>query len=160
MQHLLFVTGKLAEPSLRRLLGELAPRAGFEFSVAVLPITVVSLATTSWIARHLTVPTGMQRILLPGLCAGDPAAVAEKPGLAVDRGPDDLRALPEFLGEEKAPPSYGAYDIAILAEINHAPRLPVAELLAQARAAHASGADVVDIGCDPGATWEGIGPAV
>src|SRR5205807_1255450 len=52
--HLLFVTGKLAEPSLRRLLADLTPRAGFDASIAVLPITVVSLATTAWIARHLT----------------------------------------------------------------------------------------------------------
>ena len=51
--HLLFVTGKLAEPSLRRTLEELAPRVGFEYSVVVLPITVVALATTPWIARHL-----------------------------------------------------------------------------------------------------------
>ena len=38
--HLLFVTGKLAEPALRRTLAELAPRAGFDYEVAVLPITV------------------------------------------------------------------------------------------------------------------------
>src|SRR4051812_20719659 len=57
--HLLFVTGKLAEPALRRVLGELAPRAGFDFSVAVLPITVAALATAPWIARHLDVPPGV-----------------------------------------------------------------------------------------------------
>ena len=48
--HLLFVTGKLAEPALRRLLADLGPQAGFDYSVAVLPITVVSLATTAWVA--------------------------------------------------------------------------------------------------------------
>src|SRR5579884_2389422 len=69
--HLLFVTGKLAEPSLRRTLEELAPRAGFDYSVAVLPITVIALATTPWIARHLTVPSGVDRVILPGLCLGD-----------------------------------------------------------------------------------------
>ena len=67
--HLLFVTGKLAEPALRRMLAEVGPHAGFEYSVAVLPITVVSLATVPWVARHLTVPPGVGRIVLPGLCA-------------------------------------------------------------------------------------------
>src|SRR5262245_22098779 len=44
-EHLLFVTGKLAEPALRRTLRDLSDRAGFDHSVAVLPITVVALAT-------------------------------------------------------------------------------------------------------------------
>ena len=45
--RLLFVTGRLAEPSLRRLLADLAPRAGFEPAVAVLPISVAALLTTN-----------------------------------------------------------------------------------------------------------------
>src|SRR5205823_5308947 len=133
--HLLFVTGKLAEPALRRTLAELAPRAGFDFSVAVLPITVVALATTPWVARHLTVPAGIDRVLLPGLCPGDLAALAAAAGVPVERGPKDLRDLPEFFGKASGPlPGYGAYDIEILAEINHVPRLPPADVLTQARA--------------------------
>src|SRR5204862_8089037 len=85
--HLLFVTGKLAEPALRRTLAELAPDAGFDYSVAVLPITVVALATTPWVAGHLTAPPGVQRVLLPGLCAGDLAAVIQRTGVPVERGP-------------------------------------------------------------------------
>jgi dihydropteroate synthase-like protein len=162
--HLLFVTGKLAEPSLRRLLADLSPRAGFDYSVAVLPITVVALAPTPWIARHLQVPAGVERIILPGLCAGDLAAVAEVAGVPVERGPRDLLDLPEFLGlgggPRQRPSGYGAHDIAILAEINHAPRLSRDELLTQARAYRAAGADVIDVGCDPGATWTGAGEAV
>src|SRR5262245_46314744 len=106
--HLLFVTGKLAEPALRRLLAELAPQAGFEPSGAVLPITVVALATTDWIARHLTVPAGIDRVVLPGLCAGDLARIAERVGVPVERGPGDLRDLPEFFGKRNGPPpGYG-----------------------------------------------------
>ncbi len=159
--HLLFVTGKLAEPALRRLLPDLAARAGFDYSVAVLPITVAALATTPWVARHLTVPPGVERIVLPGLCAGDLSAVAEAAGVPAERGPKDLRDLPEFFGAAGGPPpDYGAHDIHILAEINNAPRLCLDELLARARAARAEGADVIDLGCDPGATWAGAANAV
>src|SRR5437868_5750298 len=106
--HLLFVTGKLAEPALRRTLTELAPRANFDFSVAVLPITVVALATTPWIARHLTVPAGIDRVLLPGLCLGELAVVVERAGVPVERGPQDLRDLPEFFGADRgSQPGYG-----------------------------------------------------
>jgi dihydropteroate synthase len=159
---LLFVTGKLAEQALRRILEELAPRAGFEYHVAVLPITVAALATTPWIARHLAVPAGTEKIILPGLCQGDVAAIAEDHGgVAVERGPADLCDLPDVFQASRAPrQDYGSYDIAILAEINHAPRLPRNEILAQARALHAEGADVIDVGCDPGATWSGVGDAV
>ena len=60
--HLLFVTGRLAEPALRRVLTDLAPKAGFSAEIAVLPISVAALLTTDWVARHLTVPPGVQRI--------------------------------------------------------------------------------------------------
>jgi dihydropteroate synthase-like protein len=158
--HVLFVTGKLAEPSLRRLLEELAPCAGFEYSIAVLPITVIALATTPWLARHLTVPAGVDRIILPGLCQGDLGPL-QSMAAAIERGPADLRDLPDFFSTSTTPRTdYGSYDIAILAEINHAPRLDRAEILKQAQALHAQGADVIDLGCDPGSTWSGVGDTV
>ncbi len=53
-RRVLFVTGRLAEPSLRRVLGQTA--WPFDYDVAVLRITVAALMTTEWIARFLTVP--------------------------------------------------------------------------------------------------------
>jgi dihydropteroate synthase-like protein len=158
--HLLFVTGKLAEPSLRRVLEELAPRAGFEFSVAVLPITVIALATTPWIARHLTLPAGIDRVILPGLCQGD-LGVFLPLAIAFERGPSDLRDLPDYFRAATDPRrDYGAYDITILAEINHSPRLSREDVLQQALALRADGADLIDVGCDPGSTWTGVGDTV
>jgi dihydropteroate synthase-like protein len=159
--QLLFVTGRLAEPSLRHTLEELAPKAGFDYGVAVLPISVVALATTPWIARHLTVGTRVERVILPGSCQGDLAAVRAPEGVSVERGPVDLRDLPDFFrvgGPE--PVQLGRFDIEILAEINHAPRLDRAELMAEARKYRAEGAEVIDLGCDPGSTWSGIRDAV
>ena len=65
---MLFVTGRLAEPALRRMLADMAPP--FDYDVAVLRITVAALMTTAWIARHLEerdVPAGTDLVLIPGL---------------------------------------------------------------------------------------------
>src|SRR5262245_38195576 len=94
--HLLFVSGQLAEPALRLTLADLAPRAGFDFSVAVLTITVAALATTPWIARHLHIPAGVDRIILPGLCPGALDALHGETETPVERGPKDLRDLPDY----------------------------------------------------------------
>src|SRR5438309_10161451 len=102
--HLLFVTGKLAEPALRRTLAELGPGAGFDYTVAVLPITVVALATTPWIATHLRLPAGIDRVVLPGLCPGDLGVLSQAFGVGVERGPKDLRDLPEHFGKTSERP--------------------------------------------------------
>jgi dihydropteroate synthase-like protein len=98
----------------------------------------------------------VERVILPGLCNGDLTALTELIGLPVERGPKDLRDLPEFFGRAKGAPSdYGAYDISILAEINHVQRLSFSEIRDRALVLRASGADVIDLGCDPGETWSG-----
>jgi dihydropteroate synthase-like protein len=162
MPHFLFVTGKLAEPALRRMLADLGSRVGFEYTVAVLPITVVALATTPWIAAHLTPAARYDRVILPGLCNGELSHLTQAWGaMAIARGPADLRDLSEYFGAaDKTTSDYGAYDIEILAEINHAPRLPVAEIMAKAKKAHGDGADVIDLGCDPGTRWAAVGDTV
>ena len=72
-----FVTGRLAEYALRKTLTELAPVAGFDFTVEVLPITVAALMTPDWIARHMDAATHAARIILPGYCHGDLSPVAQ-----------------------------------------------------------------------------------
>jgi dihydropteroate synthase len=151
----LFVTGRLAEFALRQVLDELAPRAGFRAEVAVLPISVAALMTPQWIARHLEVSEGVNRVILPGYCRGDLAPITEKsPGILIEPGPEDLRDLPRHFGQSHGDQQdYGGYDIEILAEINHAPRLRWDELIEQAERFRSEGADVIDLGCTPGSSW-------
>lgn len=156
-----FVTGKLAEHSLRHVLEALAPRVGFEATVQVLNITVAALMTTPWIARRLAVPAGTTRVILPGACSGSLDVFRAVTSVPVERGPEDLRRLDEFFGQQSRDlENYGAHDIEIIAEINHAPRLSRQALLAEARRLVAAGADRIDVGCDPGSTWAGVGDAV
>lgn len=159
-EHYYFVTGRLAEPSLRKVVEGLAPAAGFDWSIGVLPITVAALMTPRWIARRLTVPPQATRVMLPGHCEGGLRPVEEAAGRPVERGPRDLRQLPAYFGHEPDRSDYGDYDIEILAEINGAPRLTRAEIVARARAIAADGADLIDLGCDPQATWRGAADAV
>jgi dihydropteroate synthase len=147
-RKVLFVTGKLAEPALRRVLSDMAPP--FAYEVAVLGITVAALMTTAWIARHIDVPPhDTDLVLIPGLCEGDADVVREKVGVRVEKGPKDLREIPTYFGRH-APRSYGAWDIEIVAEINNVPRLTREERRATADYFQASGADIIDLGCTPG----------
>ncbi|MBX7074927.1 MAG: dihydropteroate synthase [Pirellulales bacterium] len=158
-EHIHFVTGRLAEHALRRQVAELAAQVDFDASISVLSISVAALMTTQWAARKLQIPPGVTRVLLPGLCGGDLSVVQQAIGVPVERGPSDLRELPEYFGQAPTR-DYGAYDIEILAEINHAPRIKLDELLAQAEALAADGADVIDLGCDPAHAWSGVAEAV
>lgn len=159
--HIHFITGRLAEAALRAQLDELAEHLQASYSVEVLPITVAALMSPVWVARHVNVPPQTTRVILPGYCEGDLAPLIAKAGDAsVERGPRDLRELPEFFGRQRRSDDYGAYDIQILAEINHAPRLALKEILAQAQALVRNGANLIDVGCEPGESWSGVGETV
>ncbi len=158
-EHIHFVTGRLAEHSLRRVVETLAAEVGFDYSIGVMKITVAALLTTEWIGKRIEIPSETTRVLLPGYCRGELESLSQQLGVPVERGPKDLRQLPEHFGRQP-PQEYGSYDIEILAEINHAPRLSLAEVLAQAARYRQHGADVIDLGCDPGYCWNGVGECV
>jgi dihydropteroate synthase len=158
-RRVLFVTGKLAEPALRRVLAETA--LPFAYDVAVMRITVAALMTSSWIARHLEeVPSGTDLVLVPGLCEGEPGVIRDRLGVAVEKGPKDLRELPAYFGRQSAARDYGKWDVEILAEINNAPRLTRDAVVSQAEYFRSSGADIIDIGCTPGLPYPALGAMV
>ncbi|MFL5459618.1 MAG: DUF6513 domain-containing protein [Gemmatimonadales bacterium] len=158
VRRVLFVTGTLAEPALRRVLADMAP--AFEPVVAVLKITVAALMTTPWIARHLEVPPETDLVLIPGLCEGDTTVLEERINVPVQKGPKDLREIPRYFGQGQTALEYGAYSIEILAEINNAPRLTPEQLHVAAEYFRASGADLIDVGCTPGLAFPGLATAV
>ncbi len=160
-EHIHFVTGRLAEQALRTVVEPLAAEVGFDYSIGVMPITVAALMTPRWIERHVAPPSDATRILLPGYCDGDLTSLRSAATVDVERGPKDLRALPEFFGQDAASgQEYGAYDIEIIAEINHAPQLALEEIRSQAKQLATSGADVIDVGCEPGDAWNGVAACV
>jgi len=139
--HIHFITGRLAEHSLRNTVESLAAEVGYNYSIQVLPITVAALMTPEWIAKRIQVAPGATRVLVPGYCSGDLAPIQSVARLPVDRGPRDLRELPRFFGGAPTPTNYGLYDIEIIAEINHCPRLSRGEILMQAKQLADDGAD-------------------
>src|SRR6478752_5704406 len=110
-QHIHFVTGRLAEHSLQKIVAALSAELGFVYSIDVLPITVAALMTPEWIAKRIRVPANTTRVLVPGYCSGDLSPIEEAAKTPVDRGPRDLRELPRFFGRAPAPADYGTYDI-------------------------------------------------
>ena len=142
---------------LRRVLDELAPRAGFQAEVAVLPISVAALMTPQWVARHLEVPEGVEKVILPGILPGRPGsgrrAIA---GRARRVGPEDLRDLPATSARPAASrPATAPMTSRSSPRSTMRPRLERDELIRQAEQFRVEGADVIDLGCDPGTTWTG-----
>jgi dihydropteroate synthase-like protein len=132
----------------------------FESELAVMKITVAALMTTAWIARFLHVPPGTDLVLIPGLCEGDIEVLRKSFGVAVEKGPKDLREIPRYFGHAAVASDYGTYSIEIIAEINNAPKLSLAEIRSAADYYQASGADLIDIGCTPGVEFPALSQVV
>ena len=152
MEHIVFLTGRLAEPALRRVLSDIAPHgadAPFAWEVRELGLQVAALMTADMIRRRVTLPVAADRILVPGRCRGDLAALTAHFGLPVERGPEELKDLAQHFNRRSRGIDLDEPGVAIFAEIVDAPRLSVDEILGRARGYAADGADVIDLGCLP-----------
>ena len=155
-----FITGRLAEPALRKTLEKMSQSADFKWTVQVFPITVAALMTPEWIAKRIEVPGGTTKVILPGYCDGDLAPIESATSVPLVVGPRDLRQLPKFFGQHQEPPSLEQWDIDIIAEINHAPRMTLDEILSMAESYRADGATLIDAGCEPNSCWTGVAECV
>ena len=144
----LFLTGKLAEKHLTRVLAGMSPRA-FDYEIRTLGITVAALITVDFVKRRLQAVEGFDCVVLPGRCRGDLAQLAAHFGVPFERGPEELKDLPAHFGGREAPRSLDRHDLTIFGEIVDAPHCSVDAVLARAARYAADGADVIDLGCLP-----------
>ena len=168
MEHILFLTGRLAQPSLERVLANIdAPP--FTWEVRDLGLQVAALMTADMILRRVTgaavggfapvqsapstdthvPPRRVDRIIVPGRCRGDVDALALHFGVPVQRGPEEVKDLPRFFHRAAKPITLDDYEVAIFAEIVDAPHLSVEQIVARARLLRGDGADVIDLGSLP-----------
>jgi len=154
MPRYLFVTGKLAAQALEQVLAKMSP--DFDYEIAVLPISVAALMNTPFVAKKLPSAKGCDVVMIPGLCRGDLAPIADKVGAQVIRGPKDLKGIPASFGKERHLEGYGDYKVKILAEIVEAYQLSLEQVLAQAEYFRASGADIIDLGCPVEGNFPGV----
>ena len=158
MERILFLTGRLAQASLERVLASMdAPFAG---EVREIGLQVAALMTADLIQRRVEAPGAADRIIVPGRCRGDLDALATHYGIPVTRGPEELKDIPQYFDRAARPVDLSRHDITILAEIVDAPHLDLAALLDRAGQLRADGADVIDLGCLPSTPFPHLEDAV
>ncbi len=148
--RILFLTGKLAAPSVHKVLQEMAPLP-FDYEVHQLGLSVAALMTDKMIARRLKPEDyqGYDEIIVPGRCRGDLEVLSQELGIKVTRGPEEIKDLPLHFGKARKQPDLSRYSVNIFAEIVDAPERSIESLLARAHYYRSNGADVIDIGCLP-----------
>jgi len=163
-ESLLFLTGKLAEKSLHKVLAgiqETSPAGhDFKYRIAQIGVSVAALMTPELIVRRLHDTGDADRIFVPGLCRGDLRILEEKYGIPVERGPEDLKDLPQFFGRGGKEPDLSMHDVKIFAEIVEAPQLTVDGIVARAEYFRQQGADVIDLGCLPNTPFAHLADAI
>ncbi len=169
MEHIVFLTGRLAAPGLERVLESIAD-APFSWEVREIGLQVAGLMTADLIKRRVAAPVvtdrdgeaprRADRVIVPGRCRGDLDALAQHYGVPVVRGPEEMKDLPRFFDRAAKAIDLDAYEIAIFAEIVDAPRLTVAAIVERARALARDGADVIDLGGLPDTAFPQLADAV
>jgi dihydropteroate synthase-like protein len=158
-EHILFLTGKLAEKALHRVLESIQPTP-FSYEVLNIGLNVAGLMTTDLIRRRVSATGKATRILVPGRCRGDTQAMTEHYGLPVEHGPEELKDLPEFFGRKQKRRELSQHDVKIFAEIVDATQLDVPAILRRAERYVSDGADVIDLGCLPDTPFPHLEDAV
>jgi dihydropteroate synthase-like protein len=158
-ERILFLTGKLAEAALRRVLEAMQP-ADFDWEIRNLGVSVAALMTADMVRRRLHDIGDATRIVFPGRCRGDFEALARDLGVPMVRGPEELKDLPELFGAKRSTPALDRHDCLIFAEVVDAPRLDVAQIVARAHRYREDGADVIDLGFLPATPFPHVGDAV
>tara|TARA_B100000965_G_C19601068_1_gene762675 strand:+ start:5382 stop:6773 length:1392 start_codon:yes stop_codon:yes gene_type:complete len=146
--NILFITGKLAEKNLRKVL-DCIEKKDFSYEIRNLNINVAALLTTDMISRRIGDVSKFNRIILPGKVRGDVEKLSKDLKVKIERGPDELKDLPRLFGGKPLKYDLSKYEVHIFAEITDAPNMTIEEILKQANYYRDNGADIIDIGCLP-----------
>ncbi len=146
-EHILFLTGKLAEKQLQLILKKMQP--DFSYTIHQIGVKVAALMTADMLARRLKETFNADKLIVPGRCRGDLDALSQTLGIPVERGPDELKDLPLYFGKKMQHIDLSQYDVKIFAEIVDAPNVSVDAVLERAHYYKNNGANVIDIGCLP-----------
>ena len=147
-ERILFLTGRLAQGRLEKVLQGMAPTA-FDWSIVNVGVKVAALMTEPILMRRLPRPLDADRVVVPGRCRADLARLTQEFGPPFERGPDELKDLPEFFGKAGAPLDLSRHALRIFAEIVDASQISLEAIVARAETLRAEGADVIDLGCLP-----------
>ena len=149
-EHILFLTGKLAEPGLQKIITSMGS-IPFDYHIHQIGVSVAALMTDKMIARRLSkVDIGdADQIIVPGRCRGDLDALSKQIGVSVMRGPEEMKDLPLFFGRARKEPDLSQHDVNIFAEIVDAPERDIDSIVERAGYYRDCGANVIDIGCLP-----------
>jgi dihydropteroate synthase-like protein len=147
-ERVLFLTGRLAEKRLEKVLQGLGQTA-FDWSILNVGVKVAALMTEPILMRRLPRPLEADRVVVPGRCRADLARLAQEFERPFERGPDELKDLPAFLGKTGAALDLSRHALRIFAEIVEASQMSVEAILTRAGLLRAGGADVIDLGCLP-----------
>src|ERR1700677_1568026 len=147
-ERILFLTGRLAQSRLEKVLQGMEPTA-FDWSVLSIGVKVAALMTEPILMRRLPRPINVDRVVVPGRCRADLTRLAGAFGVPFQRGPDELKDLPMFLGKAGAALDLSRYALRIFAEIVDASQMSLEAILARAELLRIEGADGITLGCPP-----------
>ncbi len=146
-EKILFLTGKLAERQLRRILTSMKPE--FSYKINQIGVNVAALMSENIIMRRLDKEQKADRIIVPGKFRGDLKKLTRYFNIPVERGPDDISHLPDYFGIKKPDEDLLEYECEIFAEIVDAADISVRKILKIAKDYINQGANVIDLGCMP-----------
>ena len=99
VEKILFVTGKLAERQLQRILNAMKPE--FSYKINQIGVSVAALMSENILMRRVEKDKGIDKIIVPGRFRGDLEKLSRFFKVPVLRGPDDIRNLPDYFGMDK-----------------------------------------------------------
>ena len=163
---ILFLTGKLAEKQLTRILENLSIPSPckkppeWNYRVKQMGLSVAALMTGDLILRRLKNVKDINKIILPGRVRADIDKLSKSYGIPFERGPEEVKDIPEFFGRPEKKRKLNKYNIKIFAEIVDAPNMTIDKILKKASKYKKEGANIIDLGCLPDTKFEHLEKAI